>query len=393
MSALVWRPGGPQCAIRPPRPSGAQSARERSGEDAPARAAAFGALLRRAGGAPYETGTTAVRNLAIVGATGAVGREFCALLRARRFPVQALRLLASERSAGQTIEGLHGPAVVERLTPEAFNAVDLAFFSAGAAVAREFAPLAVRAGAVVIDNSSAFRMDDEVPLVVPEVNPDAARRHRGLLANPNCSTILLAIVLWPLHGLGRVRRVVVCTYQAASGAGARALAELESQTREVLAGRPPRPEVFPVPCAFNVFSHNTPIGDDGLNLEERKLILETRKIFGDESIQVVPTCMRVPVMRAHTEALAVEFVRPVDAEQARAALSAAPGVRVVDDPAHNRFPTPLEATGCDEVLVGRIRQDASIPDRRGLQLICSGDQLRKGAALNAIQIAELLEGV
>jgi aspartate-semialdehyde dehydrogenase len=333
-----------------------------------------------------------MKSVAIVGATGAVGQEFCAILRQRRFPVRSLRLLASERSAGRTIMGLDGPARVEQLTPQACAGIDLAFFSAGAAVSREFAPLAVLAGAVVIDNSSAFRMDNDVPLVVPEINPEAARRHRGIIANPNCSTIVMAVVLWPLHRLSPVRRVVVSTYQAASGAGARALAELESQTRAVLAGERPQPEVFPVPCAFNVFSHDSPLGDDGYNLEERKLIRETRKIFGDQSIQIAPTCMRVPVMRAHTEALAIEFAQPVTVEQARAALASAPGVRVVDDPASNRFPTPLEATGHDEVLVGRLRQDPTLADRRGLQLICSGDQLRKGAALNALQIAELLEG-
>jgi aspartate-semialdehyde dehydrogenase len=331
-----------------------------------------------------------VKNVAIVGATGAVGREFCAILRQRKFPVRSLRLFASQRSAGKVLAGIDGPAKVELLTRQVFAGIDLAFFSAGAAVAREYAPLAVRAGAVVVDNSSAFRMDDGVPLVVPEINPDAARRHRGIIANPNCSTIIMAVALWPLHRLSPIRRVVVSTYQAASGAGARALAELESQTRAVLAGEPPRPEVFPVPCAFNVFSHNSPLGDDGYNLEEHKLIRETRKIFGDESIQIAPTCLRVPVMRAHTETLSVEFVAPVSVDQARATLAHAPGVRLVDDPTHSLSPTPLDATGTDEVLVGRIRQDPSIPDRRGLQLICSGDQLRKGAALNAVQIAELL---
>ena len=340
-----------------------------------------------------------VQNVAIVGATGAVGQEFCALLRQRRelgatavSAVNSVRLFASQRSAGKLIPGVDGPVKVELLTPQAFVGIDLAFFSAGAAVAREYAPLAVRTGAVVIDNSSAFRMDDDVPLVVPEINPDAARRHRGIIANPNCSTIIMAMALWPLHRLSPIRRIIVSTYQAASGAGARALAELESQTRAVLAGEAAQPEVFPVPCAFNVFSHNSPLEDDGYNLEERKLIRETRKIFGDQSIQIAPTCMRVPVMRAHTESLSVEFATPVSADQARATLAHAPGVRLVDDPANNHFPTPLDATGTDEVLVGRIRGDPSIPQQRGLQLICSGDQLRKGAALNAVQIAELLEG-
>jgi aspartate-semialdehyde dehydrogenase len=331
-----------------------------------------------------------VKRLAVVGATGAVGLEFCTILRQRRFPVQSLRLLASPRSAGKTIAGMDGPATVERLTPESFDGIDLAFFSAGAAVSREFVPHARRAGTLVIDNSSAFRMDPDVPLVIPEINPEALRHHHGLIANPNCTAIIMAVVLWPLHRINRVRRVVVSTYQAASGAGARALAELELQTLDVLSGRPARPEVFPVPCAFNVFSHDSPVGPDGYNAEETKVIQEMRKIFGDESIRISPTCVRVPVMRAHTESLSVELAQPMSAEDARRVLSDAPGLKVVDDPQHHRFPTPLEATGRDEVLVGRIRQDPSTPEGRGLQLICSGDQLRKGAALNAVQIAELL---
>jgi aspartate-semialdehyde dehydrogenase len=333
--------------------------------------------------------------VAIVGATGAVGREFGAVLEQRRFPARQYRLLASARSAGRAMRWCGRELLVDVLRPESFAGCDLALFSAGAAVSREFAPLACRAGAVVIDNSSAFRMDPDVPLVVPEVNAAAALQHRGIIANPNCSTIVLVVVLWPLQRVNPIRRVVVATYQAASGAGARALAELESQTRAVLAGEVPRPEVFPEPCAFNVFSHNSPLGPDGYNLEESKLIHETRKIFGQpphgaESIQIAPTCIRVPVMRAHTEAAAIEFTQPMPEEEARALLAAAPGVRVVDDRQGNHFPTPLEATGTDEVLVGRIRQDASVPDGRGLQLLCSGDQLRKGAALNAVQIAEML---
>lgn len=331
-----------------------------------------------------------MKSVAIVGATGAVGREFLAVLAQRRFPTRSLRLFASPRSAGRRVEWAGGSAAVEPLSSGCFDGVEVAFFSAGGAISREFAPQAQRAGAVVVDNSSAFRMQPDVPLVVPEVNPQAIAAHRGILANPNCSTIILAMALWPLHRVNPVRRVVVCTYQAASGAGARALAELEEQSRTVLAGGRPEPRVFPVPCAFNVFSHNTPVGDDGCNLEESKMIAETRKIFGDDAIAVAPTCMRVPVMRAHTEALAVEFARPFDPDEARAILSRAPGVRVVDDPRANRFPTPLEASGGDDVLVGRIRRDASLPDGRGLQLLCAGDQLRKGAALNAVQIAELL---
>lgn len=328
--------------------------------------------------------------VAIVGATGAVGHEFRTILKERRFPARSYRLLASPRSAGQMLEWVDGPLRVEALTPAAFDGAGLALFSAGAAVSREYAPLAVRAGAVVVDNSSAFRMSPDVPLIVPEVNAAALREHRGLIANPNCSTIILVVPLWPLHRTNPVRRVVVATYQAASGAGARALAELESQTRAVLAGQAARPEVFHVPCAFNVFSHNSAVGPDGYNGEESKMIAETRKIFGDATIGLAPTCMRVPVMRAHTEAVAVEFARTFDPDEAREILQRSPGVRVVDDREANRFPMPLEASGQDDVLVGRIRRDPSIPDGRGLQFVCCGDQLRKGAATNAVQIAELI---
>lgn len=329
-------------------------------------------------------------HVAIVGATGAVGQEFCAVLRERRFPADKYTYLASSRSAGQTIDGVDGSATVHELTPDAFAGIDIALFSAGGGVSRKFVPHAVEAGAVVVDNSSAFRMTPDVPLVVPEINPQAIRRHKGIIANPNCSTIILVVVLWPLHRLAPIRRAVVATYQAASGAGARALAELETQTRDVLAGKPPQPEVFSVPCAFNVFSHNSAIGDDGYNVEETKMIHETHKIFGDDRLQIAPTCMRVPVMRAHTEVMSLEFAEPVDLGDVRAALEDAPGISIVDEPEVDRFPTPLEATGLDDVLVGRIRRDPSVADYCGIQLICAGDQLRKGAALNAVQIAEHL---
>ena len=329
--------------------------------------------------------------VAIVGATGAVGQEFGRILAQRRFPATEYRLLASAKSASRIIEWSHGSASVAELTPAGFEGINLAFFSAGQTVSQEFAPIARQAGALVIDNSSAFRMNPDVPLVIPEVNPDAARRHTGLIANPNCSTIILALVLWPLHRVNPIRRVVAATYQAVSGAGARALTELETQTRAVLTGQPLQPKVFPVPCAFNVFSHDSPIGPDGYNTEETKLIRETHKIFDDDSIQIAPTCLRVPVQRAHTESLSIEFTHSFDESKARELLAAAPGLQVIDDRPNNRFPTPLEASGRDEVLVGRIRQDPSIPDNRGLQLLCAGDQLRKGAALNAIQIAELLK--
>lgn len=331
-----------------------------------------------------------MNRVAIVGATGAVGREFLTLLRERTFPLRACRLLASPRSAGRAVDTPLGATRVEPLTADRFDDIDLAFFSAGGSVSREFAPQAVGRGVLVIDNSSAFRLDPDVPLVVPEINPNDARHHRGLIANPNCSTIILAVVLAPLHRVNPIRRAVVSTYQAVSGAGARALTELETQTRAVLAGEAACPEVFPVPCAFNVFSHNSAMQPDGFNLEETKLVHETRKIFHDDTLQIAPTCIRVPVRRAHTESAAIEFTHPIREEQAREILAAAPGVRILDDRAHNRFPTPLDATGIDDVLVGRLRTDPTVPDHRGLQLLCAGDQLRKGAALNAIQIAELL---
>lgn len=328
--------------------------------------------------------------VAIVGATGAVGEEFNVVLRDREFPAREYCLLASARSAGKRMRWIDRDLTIEELTPKSFQGCDLALFSAGGPISREFGPIAVKAGAVVVDNSSAFRLDPDVPLVVPEVNPDAIRQHRGIIANPNCSTIILNVALWPLHRVNSVKRAVVSTYQAASGAGAKALEELEQQTRDVLDGRPPTPRVFPQPCAFNVFSHNSAMGPDGYNVEETKMILETRKIFRDESILIAPTCMRVPVKRAHTESVSVEFTTPFSESDARGILAKAPGVRLIDDRENNRFPTPLDATGKDEVLVGRIRRDPSVPDGRGLQFVCVGDQLRKGAALNAVQIAELL---
>jgi aspartate-semialdehyde dehydrogenase len=330
------------------------------------------------------------KTVAIVGATGAVGNEFRTLIEQRGWHAERYVMLASARSAGREV-GLGGRGyVVQELTDSSFEGVDLALFSAGGSTSQRFAPVAARAGAVVVDNSSAFRMDPEVPLVIPEINPQDAQNHRGIIANPNCSTIVLLMAVWPLHRVSRVRRIVVSTYQAVSGAGLRAMEELQRQTRDVLAGKTPRPEVFPHPCAFNLFSHNSPIDATGYNAEERKMVHETHKILHDQAIAVTATCVRVPVLRAHSEAVNLSFEKPMTAHQAREILSAAPGVRVVDqlDPPH--FPMPIEATGIDEVLVGRIRQDISQPDGRGIDLFISGDQLRKGAALNAIQIAELL---
>ncbi|CUU34288.1 MAG: aspartate-semialdehyde dehydrogenase [Armatimonadetes bacterium] len=327
-------------------------------------------------------------HVAIVGATGAVGTELLRLLEARRFPVRQLTLLASERSAGKRLTFAGESVPVQALAAEAFRGVEIAFFSAGASRSRAFAPIAVQAGVLVIDNSSAFRMEPDVPLVIPEINSEALRQHRGIIANPNCSTIIMLMALEPLRRLSPIRRIVVSTYQSASGAGAQAMQELLDSTRAFLQGEPFTPQVLPHPYAFNLFSHNSPIGEDGYNEEERKMILETRKIWGDPTIQVMPTCVRVPVLRAHSESIVVELAERPSLEQIYAAYRDFPGVRLVDDRERNHFPMPLEASGRDEVLVGRIRYDVSAPN--GVALFACGDQLLKGAALNALQIAELL---
>ncbi len=329
-------------------------------------------------------------SVAVMGATGAVGQVMLEILAERDFPVRELRLLASSRSAGRRIDFRGESLTVQELTAESFDGIDLVLSSAGGSLSRRFAPAAVEAGAVVVDNTSAFRMDREVPLVVPEVNAGDLAAHKGLIANPNCSTIIMVVPLWPLHRAHRVRRVVVSTYQAISGAGAKAMEELVEQTREVLADRPAVPRELPYPIAFNLFSHNTEIDEDGYCEEEVKMIRETRKMFHEESILVSPTCVRVPVLRAHSEAMTVEFEEPVSEAEVRRILGEAPGVELVDDREANHFPMPLEASGRDEVLVGRVRQDLSRPDGTGVSLFLCGDQLRKGAALNAVQIAEAL---
>jgi len=328
-------------------------------------------------------------HVAIAGATGAVGTEFLRLLEERPFPLGRLSLLASARSAGKTLRFMGDDLPVHELTDRSFEGVDIAFFSAGGGRSKQFAPVATEAGAVVIDNSSAFRMDPAVPLVVPEVNPDDALAHRGIIANPNCSTILLVMVLAPLHRLSPIRRVVVSTYQAASGAGAQAMLELEEQTAAFLQGAPIVKDVFPHQIAFNLFSHNTAIDETGYNEEERKMVNETRKILGEPDLAVSATCIRVPILRAHSESVNVEYVGPrPPLDAVRDALAAFPGVRVVDDRQANRFPMPLHASGEDDVLVGRIRDDMSHPS--AVDLFLSGDQILKGAALNGFQIAHLL---
>ncbi len=329
--------------------------------------------------------------VAIVGVTGAVGAEFIAAMEKRDFRVGRLKALASARSAGKTIDFRGQKLVIEELTERSFEGVDIALFSAGGSVSRKFAPLAVRSGAVVVDNSSAFRMDPNVPLVIPEINARRIREHKGIIANPNCAAITALVPLWPLHQKNRIKRVIIATYQAASGAGAAAMDELAQSTRAYLNGQVFPPKVMPHPYAFNLFSHNTAIDPEtGYNDEETKVIKETRKIFEDDAIGVGVTCVRVPVLRAHCEAITFECERPISETEVRNILSVAPGVRVVDDRANNYFPMPVDASGQDDVLVGRIRKDLSDPSGRSISMFVAADQLLKGAALNAVQIAELL---
>ncbi len=331
--------------------------------------------------------------VAIAGATGAVGVELMACLEQRKFPLSELRLLASARSVGKTMKFRGGDIAIQELTDKSLEGVDIALFSAGGAQSKRFAPVAVRAGAVVVDNSSAFRMDQEVPLVVPEINAGALAQHKGIIANPNCVAIVAATPLWPLHQKRPIRRIVMATYQAASGAGAAAMEELSESTRAYLEGRPFQPKVLPHPYAFNVFSHNTRVDPEtGYNEEETKVMQECRKIFGLPDLRVTATCVRVPVLRAHCISLNIEFEAPLSPAEARNILATAPGVRVVDDQEKNYFPMPVDASGKDDVLVGRIRKDVSDPTGCSLSLFVAGDQLRKGAALNAVQIAERLLG-
>jgi aspartate-semialdehyde dehydrogenase len=326
--------------------------------------------------------------VAVVGVTGAVGQEILRVLERRKFPVSELVPLASERSAGTEVEFAGKKYKVRKLEAGAFTGVQIAFFSAGATRSREFIPIARRAGAVVVDNSSAFRMDPKVPLVVPEVNGDLLDAKPGLIANPNCSAAILAVALAPLHRIAGLESVVVATYQSASGAGARAMEELDRQVRDYAGGKELKAEVFPHVLAFNLFSHNSPVGSDGYNEEETKMVEETRKIFALPALKMVPTCVRVPVPRAHSEAVVARFNRPVSAREAREILGKAPGVRVVDEPEKNLFPMPRQASGELDVLVGRIRSVEGDPN--SLAFFVSGDQLLKGAAWNAVQIAEEL---
>jgi len=330
------------------------------------------------------------RNIAIAGVTGAVGQEFLRILEERNFAFDSLKMLASSKSAGKKIEFKGKTYTVEELTSDSFEGVDIALFSAGGSRSKEFAPAAVKAGTVVVDNSSAYRMDPEVPLVVPEINAGDIKKHKGIIANPNCSTIIAIVPVWPLHKANPIKRMVVSTYQAASGAGQSAMLEMVEQAKEVLAGKPVTCNTLKYQLAFNVYCHDSKIGDNGYNEEELKLLNETRKIFHAPEIAITATCVRVPVLRTHCESINLEFANPITPEEVTEILRSAPGVSIIDDRQVNRFPMPTDATGKDDVYVGRIRQDISLPGNRGINLWVAGDQIRKGAALNAIQIAELL---
>jgi len=327
-------------------------------------------------------------NVAIAGATGAVGAEFLKLLEARDFPIRQLRLLASARSVGKTLRFRGEDLPVEELTPNAFEGIDIAFFSAGGDRSKEFAPHAVKAGAVVIDNSSAFRMDASVPLVVPEINPEEAFGHQGIIANPNCSTIQMVVALNPLHQAAGLKRVVVSTYQAVSGAGAKGMEELQQQIRAWTKDEPMQVQAFPAQIAFNLFPHIDVFQDNGYTKEEMKMVLETQKIMSLPGLPVSATCVRVPVLRAHSEAIWIETERPLSPEEARRILQQAEGIQVVDEPKAGGYPMPWDVAETLDTYVGRIRKDLSHPN--GLTFWVVADQLYKGAALNAIQIGELL---
>ena len=323
-------------------------------------------------------------NVVVVGATGAVGQVFLRILEERRFPVGRLRLCASPRSVGKrlTVNGVE----VEETTPEIFEGADFAFISVSSEISRQLAPIAANAGALVIDKSSAFRLEPDVPLVVPEINSEDMDQYRGIIASPNCSTTQLVMALYPLHRVNPIRRIIVDSYQSVSGTGGGAMAELREQTRAVLEGGQAAPSVYPHQIAFNVLPHIEPFMEDGYTREERKMVEETRKIMHAPDIAISATCVRVPVYVSHSEAVHVEFEHPMSPQEARELLEAFPGVAVIDEPAAGKYPMPSQAEGRDEVFVGRVRTDASNPN--GLAMWIVADNLRKGAALNAIQIAE-----
>ena len=326
--------------------------------------------------------------VAVVGATGAVGMAMRTILAERKFPVKELIALTSSRSAGKTVDFCGENVVCQELDVNSFKGVDLALFSAGGDTSLEFAPVARDSGCVVVDNSSAWRMDPAVPLVVPEVNPEDVRWHKGIIANPNCSTIQMVVVMKPLHDEAQITRVVVSTYQAVSGTGAEAIDELVQQSGQILAGKAPEINVYPHQIAFNCLPHIDVFLADGSTKEEQKMVDETKKIMGDDSIAVTATCVRVPVVYGHSEAVNLEFARPMSPERARELLAAAPGVILADDPASKVYPMPIVASGTDDTYVGRIRRDPTVENALNMWVVA--DNLRKGAALNAVQIGELL---
>jgi len=329
-------------------------------------------------------------NVAVAGATGAVGNQMIACLEERNFPVKNLKLLATAKSAGRKLEFKGEKIPVETLTESSFKGIDIGIFSAGGAASQKYAPFAAQAGCVVVDNSAAWRMDPDVPLVIPEVNPHAVAgyKNKGIIANPNCSTIQMVIVLAPIHKKVGIKRIVVSTYQAVSGTGKKAIDELHDQTQAVLSSLDPEKKVYPHRIAFNCLPHIDVFLENGYTKEEMKMVHETRKILEDDSIGITATTVRVPVFFCHSESVNVETRKPISPEAVRALLENAPGVRVVDDPSKTRYPMPIEAAGQDETFVGRIRADESIPN--GINLWVVADNIRKGAATNAVQIAEVL---
>ncbi len=329
-------------------------------------------------------------NVAVAGATGAVGIEMIKTLEKRNFPVKNLKLLASSRSAGKTLTFKGTEVTVEEMTEASFKGVDIALFSAGGDISKQFRKAVVDAGAVMIDNSSAFRMDDDVPLVVPEVNPEDVKWNHGVIANPNCTTAIMLVAVAPLHRAKKLRRLVAATYQAASGAGAKGMDELIVQTRQLLNGEPIEPKAFAHRIGFNLIPHIDVFKENGYTKEELKMLNESRKMLHAPNLMVSCTCVRIPVLRAHSEALNMEFEDDITPEEVRAILANAPGITLVDDPANKVYPMPIDATEKYDVLAGRIRQDISRNDKKGIDMFVSGDQLLKGAALNAVQIAELL---
>lgn len=329
-------------------------------------------------------------SVAVAGATGAVGVEMLKVLEERNFPISSLKLLASSRSAGKKMKFRGEDITIEELTHDSFKGVEIALFSAGGSISKEFRQSVVESGAIMIDNSSAFRMDADVPLVVPEVNPEDVKWHKGVIANPNCSTIIMLVAAAPLHRAFGLKRLIVSTYQATSGAGAKGMDEMILQTKQVLDGQPIAPSVFAHRIAFNIIPHIDVFNDNGYTKEELKMLYESRKMLHDDALMVTCTCVRVPVMRAHSEALNIEFSIPVTPEMVRKVLGEAAGVILVDNPSAKSYPMPYDASGQGNVLVGRIRQDVSREDGKGIDLFISGDQVLKGAALNAVQIAELV---